>query len=84
MIAGETKSSVSGDSLKAFTKDIFQAADVSEEHAEVWADMLVWANLRGMDSHGVLRIPRYIDYIRNGNIHARPNMKVENPPGRLP
>lgn len=83
MMAGEAKSLVSGDSLKAFTKNIFQAADVSQKHAEVWADMLVWANLRGMDSHGVLRIPRYIDYIRNGNIRARPNIKVEKSTGAI-
>ena len=74
---------VTGASLKAFAKEIFRVSDVSEEHAEVWADMLVWANLRGMDSHGVLRIPRYVDYMKNGNIHARPDMKVEKRSGAI-
>ena len=46
---------VSADTLKDFTKALLRSADVSEEHAGTWADILVWANLRGMDSHGVLR-----------------------------
>ena len=83
MMTDESKTTVSDDALKAFTKAIFRTADVSDEHAEVWADMLVWANLRGMDSHGVLRIPRYIDYMKNGNIHARPDMKVEKRSGAI-
>lgn len=49
MMTDESKTTVSDDALKAFTKAIFRTADVSDEHAEVWADMLVWANLRGMD-----------------------------------
>jgi ureidoglycolate dehydrogenase (NAD+) len=36
-----------------------------------------------MDSHGVRRIPRYIAYMNNGNIHARPNMKVEKRSGAI-
>ena len=74
---------VSAKALKRFAKDIFLSSGVADEHAEVWADMLVWANLRGMDSHGVLRIPRYIAYMKNGNIHARPDMKVEKRSGAI-
>jgi ureidoglycolate dehydrogenase (NAD+) len=78
-----TDNVVSAEALKRFVKEIFRSSDVSDEHAEIWADMLVWANLRGMDSHGVLRIPRYIAYMKNGNIHARPNMKVEKRSGAI-
>jgi ureidoglycolate dehydrogenase (NAD+) len=74
---------VSADALKAFTKAIFTASDVAEDHADTWADILVWANLRGMDSHGVLRIPRYTDYMKNGNIRARPDIKVEKRSGAI-
>ncbi len=78
-----TERLVSADALKAFVKDVFRASDVAEEHAEVWADMLVWANLRGMDSHGVLRVPRYTAYMKNGNINARPDIKVEQRSGAI-
>ena len=39
--------------------------------------MLVWANLRGTDSHGIIRIPRYIDLINAKSINAAPNIRVE-------
>lgn len=74
---------VSADALKDFVKEVFRASDVAEDHADVWADMLVWANLRGMDSHGVLRIPRYTAYMKNGNINAKPVIKVEKRSGAI-
>ena len=43
----------------------------------------MWANLRGMDSHGVLRVPRYTEYMKNGNIHARPDIKLEKRAGAI-
>ena len=74
---------VSAEALKSFTKEIFRASDVAEDHAETWADILIWANMRGMDSHGVLRVPRYIAYMKNGNIHAQPDIKVEKRAGAI-
>ena len=29
--------------------------------ARATAELLVWANLRGAESHGLLRIPRYVE-----------------------
>ena len=43
--------------------------------------MLVWANLRGTDSHGIIRIPRYIDLINAKSINAAPNIRVERKAG---
>ena len=63
--------------LHAFTAAIFVAAGLTPEHANEWAKMLVWANLRGTDSHGVIRIPRYIDLINAKSINAAPNIRVE-------
>ena len=36
---------VSAEALKAFAKSIFRASDMAEDHAEDWADMLIWAKL---------------------------------------
>src|SRR5437870_3449778 len=47
--------------LTEFATATFMAAGVARVHAEEWAVILVWANLRGVDSHGVLRIPNYLD-----------------------
>ena len=67
--------------LEAFVGAIFVAAGLTCEHADAWAKMLVWANLRGTDSHGVIRIPRYIDLVKAKSINAAPEMRVSRKPG---
>jgi ureidoglycolate dehydrogenase (NAD+) len=62
--------------LSVYVSAIFVAAGLTREHASEWAKMLVWANLRGTDSHGVIRIPRYIELVRNKSIKAAPDMRV--------
>ncbi len=69
--------------LSAFASAIFVAAGVSHAHAEQWAKMLIWANLRGVDSHGVIRIPRYLDLLRRKSINATPNMRIERKAGAI-
>ena len=67
--------------LSAFVGAIFTAVGLSKEHAGEWAKMLVWANLRGTDSHGIIRIPRYIDLIKAKSINPAPNIRVERKEG---
>ena len=40
------------------------------------ADVLVWANLRGQDGHGVMRIPRYVQWTQGGEINVKPNLRL--------
>ena len=56
------------DDLKAYAAALLQAGGYSAAHAERTADILVWANARGADSHGVLRIPRYLEMVAQGSI----------------
>jgi ureidoglycolate dehydrogenase (NAD+) len=74
---------VTAEALKDFAARVFTACDVSADDAELWADILVWANLRGVDSHGVLRIPRYIQTLANGNINPRPNITLDRRAGAI-
>jgi ureidoglycolate dehydrogenase (NAD+) len=67
--------------LSAFVAAVFEAVGLSKEHATAWADMLVWANLRGTDSHGIIRIPRYIDLIKAKSINPAPDIRVERKEG---
>src|SRR3954449_12442593 len=67
--------------LSAFVGAIFTAVGVSKKHADAWADMLVWANLRGTDSHGIIRIPRYIDLVKAKSINPAPNIRAERKEG---
>jgi len=69
--------------LSAFVSATFVAVGLSKHHADEWAKMLVWANLRGTDSHGIIRIPRYIDLIRNKSINPTPNVRVERKAGAM-
>src|SRR2546421_12592170 len=51
--------------------------------ADEWAKSLVWANLRGVDSHGVLRIPGYIERLKRKDINPAPDMRVEKRAGAI-
>jgi len=55
--------------LKQFVGEIFVAAGSSAAEAERIAASLVGANLAGHDSHGVARVPRYVQWKREGVIH---------------
>jgi uncharacterized oxidoreductase len=59
---------IGADALRALTRRILVAAGTPEHVGEVVADVLVEANLTGHDSHGVLRIPTYLDQIASGRI----------------
>ena len=52
--------------LRTLVAGIFAARGTAEADAAVVADALVWANLRGIDSHGVSRTPRYIELFDKG------------------
>lgn len=67
---------VAWEPLKAFTREVFIQAGMPPEGAEAEASALIWANLRAVDSHGVLRIPWYIDNIDKGVMNPRPNIQV--------
>jgi len=62
--------------LRRFTTEVFARAGIRDADATIIADALVWANLRGMDSHGVARVPSYLEWIRRGDINATPRMAV--------
>ncbi len=62
--------------LKAFCARVFERLGVPEEDARITADVLVAADLRGVDSHGVARLRRYVEGIRNGMMLVHPDVKV--------
>ena len=54
------------------------AAGVAEEQAAVVARSLVGANLRGHDSHGVMRIPQYVGFLERGEYVPDAELKVDH------
>jgi uncharacterized oxidoreductase len=67
--------------LEALARDIFQAIRVPPAGAAWMAQLLVGANLRGHDSHGVIRVPQYIASWRTGeaNPTADPQIVQQGP-----
>jgi LDH2 family malate/lactate/ureidoglycolate dehydrogenase len=67
--------------LARFVVAAFRAKGMTADDAEAIADALIWANLRGGDSHGVVRLPRYIDLIASGEMEpaAAPAFALDTP-----
>src|SRR6187551_2000789 len=64
------------DDLRTRVSSIFERLDVPAEEAEIVADHLVEADLRGVHSHGVIRVPTYVQGIQAGKINPRPKIEV--------
>ena len=57
--------------------DKFKAAGVSNEQASIVTDLLIYADLRGIHSHGVLRVEHYIERIKAGGINLNSKFNIE-------
>ncbi len=67
---------VDADRLRAFVAELLTALDVPPQDAWTTADVLVAADLRGVDSHGVARLYQYVKRIRGGLIEVHPKVEV--------
>jgi len=54
--------------LLNFTQNVFLTFGLNENEASICADNLVLADMRGIPSHGVARLKRYVDGMNNGVI----------------
>ena len=72
----EAGSTVQAHALLAFCTRVFEKMGVAPEDAHVTADVLVHADLRGIGSHGVARLVRYVNGLRDGVMIARPEQRV--------
>ena len=68
----EVGPTVRADALADFCGLVFEELNVAPDDARITADVLVRANLRGIDSHGVARLARYVNGLRDGVMVARP------------
>ena len=67
--------------LTRFVEAILHAGGAPLHKAAITAASLVGSNLRGVDSHGVLLAPRYIDKLRSGEIDAHADGRVVSESG---
>lgn len=64
------------DQLFNFTYAVFKAIGCSDKHAKIATKVLLSADIRGIDSHGVARLTGYVRLWEAGRINATPDIKI--------
>ena len=69
------------DTLNTFCHDVFRKFGFNEEETNIIKDVLLTADLYGIESHGMQRMVRYDKGIEKGTIHpdAKPEVVFETP-----
>lgn len=67
---------VDAERLRAFTARAFEQAGVRTEDAAIAADVLVAADVRGVESHGVARLHHYLAHLRAGLVLPETQLQV--------
>jgi LDH2 family malate/lactate/ureidoglycolate dehydrogenase len=76
MMADDAGTRVMAEPLKAYCTKVFQRLDVPAGDARMVADNLVSADERGISSHGVARLRRYVKGLQGGVMLARPEVRI--------
>jgi L-2-hydroxycarboxylate dehydrogenase (NAD+) len=71
-----TDSRVPAARLAAFIARALMAAGLPAADADIVAGLMAEADLRGSDTHGVIRLPLYLRRIGAGGVNVRPNIRV--------
>ena len=67
---------IAASTLGTWALACLQALDVPAEDGQCLADSLVQTSLWGIDSHGIARLPHYLNRLSHGSIRARPDIAV--------
>ncbi|MEJ8822765.1 Ldh family oxidoreductase [Variovorax humicola] len=63
--------------LLEWTAAVFANAGIAEDAALTAAGVLVRTSLRGIDTHGLSRLPLYLEKVAAGEVNARPHLQSE-------
>jgi len=75
---------VAPDDVRATMISLFAALGMPEADARSSADVLVYADVRGIDSHGVSNMTRaYVAWLQSGRVNPRPKRKVISETGAV-
>src|SRR5260221_4989192 len=69
-------SRIAAPALAAFIKRAFEAAGLRSDDAKVVADLMVEADLRGSDTHVVIRLPLYLPRLKAGGSKPPPAFRL--------
>lgn len=70
------KSTVKVGDLIAFVEQAYRSAGAPQEYARTAAEVMVEANLCGVDSHGVRMLPGFMSLVRGGKINPQGKIEV--------
>jgi L-2-hydroxycarboxylate dehydrogenase (NAD+) len=59
-----------------FTKEVFKKIGCTDEHAKIIANVFIAAELRGLSSHGMIRIKDYFQLWEAKRINISPNIRI--------
>ncbi len=62
--------------LHAFTAKAFERVGVAPDDAQIAADVLVTADLRGVESHGVARLHHYLAHLKQGQVRTEMHLDI--------
>ncbi|MFZ7104055.1 MAG: Ldh family oxidoreductase [Peptococcaceae bacterium] len=62
-----------------FSENILVNSGVPEKHAEIVVKVLIQADLEGISSHGLTRLPVYLERIEKGLINTNPRIALDFP-----
>ena len=65
--------------LATLASDVFALCGIVREDADIAAEVAVWAQLHGSDSHGIVHLPLYTRGLLDGTIKAKPNFEAVKP-----
>ncbi len=65
-----------GAELETFIRKVLDKVGVPASDAALIAQMMIAADLRGVDAHGIFRLPRYVTRIKAGAVNIRPKIRV--------
>lgn len=74
-MAGDYKI-IKAEVLEEFVCNVFENIGLEKEHAELAAKPLLYADLSGVDTHGVALLPIYVQRLKAGVINKTPSPKV--------
>jgi L-2-hydroxycarboxylate dehydrogenase (NAD+) len=70
---------IDSEALRRFSTQVFEQTGVPANQAQDAADVLVWANLHGVDTHGVRNLKKiYVERLEQGKILSNPEYIVEH------
>lgn len=65
------------EALREICAELFEKSGVPREDAEIISEVLLVTEMRGVKSHGLMRVERYVDCLLSGGIKPRADIRIE-------